>query len=109
MAIADAEDLVRCCEGCQFFVKQIHVSVQELQTILASWPFACWGLDMIGPFKPALGGSKSYQLWSRDCALKLVAAPVCLHISWSMAQKLYYQQILPSEHLGWKIMMKSEP
>ena len=29
---------------------------QELQTILASWPFACWGLDMIGPFKPAPGG-----------------------------------------------------
>ena len=29
---------------------------QELQTILASWPFACWGLDMIGPIKPAPGG-----------------------------------------------------
>ena len=28
---------------------------QVLQTILASWPFACWGLDMIGPFKPAPG------------------------------------------------------
>ena len=34
------------------FPKQIHVSAQELQTILASWPFACWGLNMIGPFKP---------------------------------------------------------
>ena len=29
---------------------------QELQTIPASWPFACWGLDMFGPFKPVLGG-----------------------------------------------------
>ena len=29
---------------------------QELQTILASCPFACWGLDIIGPFKPMLGG-----------------------------------------------------
>ena len=36
--ISDAEDLVRRCEGCQFFAKQIHVSAQELQTILASWP-----------------------------------------------------------------------
>ena len=41
MAISDAEDLVRCCEGCQFFAKQIHVPAQELQTIPASWPFAC--------------------------------------------------------------------
>ena len=54
-AITDAEDLVRHCEGCQFFAKQIHVPAQELQTIPASWPFACWGLDMIGPFKPAPG------------------------------------------------------
>ena len=55
-AISDAEDLVRRCEGCQFFAKQIHVPAQELQTIPVSWPFACWGLDMIGPFKPAPGG-----------------------------------------------------
>ena len=35
-AISNVEDLVRRCEGCQFFAKQIHVSAQELQTILAS-------------------------------------------------------------------------
>ena len=40
-AISDAEDFVRRCEGCQFFAKQIHMPAQELQTILASWPFAC--------------------------------------------------------------------
>ena len=27
-----------------------------MQMIPASWPFACWGLDMIRPFKPTLGG-----------------------------------------------------
>ena len=27
-----------------------------MQTIPASWPFACWGLDMIGPFKPTPSG-----------------------------------------------------
>ena len=51
--VADAEALVCQCENCQFFAKQIHVMAQVLQTIPASWPFACWGLDMIGPFKPA--------------------------------------------------------
>ena len=56
--MADVEALVRWCEGCQFFAKQIHVPAQALQTIPASWPFACWGLNMIGPFKPALGGFK---------------------------------------------------
>jgi hypothetical protein len=35
-AIADAEALVRRCEGCQFFAKQIHVLAKALQTIPAS-------------------------------------------------------------------------
>jgi len=52
-AVADAENLVRHCEGCQFFDKRTHVPAHEIQTILLSWPFACWGLNMIGPFKPA--------------------------------------------------------
>ena len=55
-AIADVEALVPRCENCQFFAKQIHVLAQVLQMIPASWPFACWGLDMIGPFKPTSGG-----------------------------------------------------
>ena len=38
-----------------FFAKQIHVPVQALQTIPLSWPFACWGLDMMEPFKPTPG------------------------------------------------------
>ena len=56
LAIADVEALVRRCENCPFFAKQIHIPAQALQTITASWPFACWGLDMIGPFKPVPRG-----------------------------------------------------
>jgi hypothetical protein len=57
-AVADVEKLVRHCAKCQFFSKRIHVLAHEIQTIPASWPFACWGLDMIGPFKPAPGNFK---------------------------------------------------
>jgi len=57
-AVADAEKLIRHCEGCQFFAKLTHVPAHEIQTILSSWPFAYWGLDMIGPFKPAPGNFK---------------------------------------------------
>ena len=51
--VADAKKLVRHCDGCQFFTKRIHVPAHQIQTIPASWSFAYWGLDMIGPFKPA--------------------------------------------------------
>ena len=40
-AMADVEALVRRCENCQFFGKQIHVLAQVLQTIPILWPFAC--------------------------------------------------------------------
>ena len=52
----DATELVRSCEACQFHAKQIHQPAQELQTIPLSWPFAVWGLDILGPFPRALGG-----------------------------------------------------
>jgi hypothetical protein len=35
-AVADAEKLVRHCEGCQFFAKRIHIPAHEIQTIPAS-------------------------------------------------------------------------
>ena len=57
-AVADAEKLVQRCEGCQFFTKRTHIPAHEIQTIPSSWPFACWGLDMIGSFKPAPGNFK---------------------------------------------------
>jgi len=56
--VADAEKLVQRCEGCEFFAKRTHIPAHEIQTILSSWPFVYWGLDMIGPFKPALGNFK---------------------------------------------------
>jgi hypothetical protein len=54
--VSDAEDLVRRCQSCQFFGKQSHIPAHNLITIPPSWPFACWSLDMIGPFTMAPGG-----------------------------------------------------
>jgi hypothetical protein len=55
-ALGDAEELVRRCQGCQFFAKQQHVPAYKLVTIPPTWPFACWRLDMIGPLPTAPGG-----------------------------------------------------
>jgi transposase InsO family protein len=55
-AKSDAAELVQRCEACQYLSKQQHLPAQQLQNIPVTWPFACWGLDMIGPFKKAQGG-----------------------------------------------------
>jgi ribonuclease HI len=54
--LGDAEELVRRCQGCQYFAKQQHVPAYKLVTIPPTWPFTCWGLDMIGPLPTVLGG-----------------------------------------------------
>jgi ribonuclease HI len=55
-ALGDAEELIRTCQGCQYFAKQQHVPAYKLVTIPPTWPFACWGLDMIGPLPTTPGG-----------------------------------------------------
>jgi hypothetical protein len=73
-ALADAIEMVRRCEACQFHAKKIHQPAQGLQTIPLTWPFAVWGLDILGPFPRAQGGylylyvavniSQNGQRWS---------------------------------------------
>jgi ribonuclease HI/transposase InsO family protein len=55
-AVADATRIVRSCQGCQFYARQTHLPAQALQTIPITWPFAMWGLDLVGPLQKAPGG-----------------------------------------------------
>src|SRR3954468_6077952 len=55
-ARAIAVHLVKHCNGCQRFKEKIHLAASALETIPITWPFAVWGLDMVGPFKTARGG-----------------------------------------------------
>src|ERR1041385_4565922 len=72
-AHADAEDIVKKCDGCQRYAKQAHVSAQELRMIPITWPFAVWGLDMVGHFKRS-ANKKTHILVAVDKFTKWVEA-----------------------------------
>jgi hypothetical protein len=55
-ALRDADQLVKHCNGCQRFCKHRNTPAVALKTILLTWPFTVWGLDMVGPFKIVPGG-----------------------------------------------------
>jgi hypothetical protein len=55
-AVADASEIVRTCEGCQFYARKSNLSAHVMQTIPITWPFAVWGLDIVGPLRKAPGG-----------------------------------------------------
>jgi hypothetical protein len=78
-ALGDAEELVRRCQGCQYFAKQQHVPAYKVVTIPPTWPFACWGLDMIGPLPTAPGGFNrvlvAIDKFTKWIEVKLVTCP----------------------------------
>jgi transposase InsO family protein len=54
--VADTSEIVRTCEGCQFYARKSNLPTHVLQTIPVMWPFAVWGLDIVGPLRKAPGG-----------------------------------------------------
>jgi hypothetical protein len=54
--VADASEIVRTCEGCEFYARRTNLPAHTLQTIPVTWPFVVWGLDIVGPLRNAPGG-----------------------------------------------------
>ena len=50
----DAEAYVKSCDKCQRFSNIIRQPTEELIPMTAPWPFAQWGLDIIGHFPTAI-------------------------------------------------------
>ncbi|GKV11390.1 hypothetical protein SLEP1_g22653 [Rubroshorea leprosula] len=44
------------CPKYQFFAHLTHQPAEELTNFVAPWPFAQWGLDLLGPFVKGVGG-----------------------------------------------------
>ena len=55
----DAQTYVKACDKCQRFSNLIRQPSNELTPMMAPWPFAQWGLDIIGPFPAAIRDRKS--------------------------------------------------
>jgi hypothetical protein len=62
-AVSNAIKLVRSCKGCQYYVRQTHLPAHALQTIPITWPFAVWGLDLVGPLKRTTGVKAQVWFW----------------------------------------------
>jgi hypothetical protein len=76
-AIEDKKDIIRRCKACQRFASRPHAPAAELQPIPLSWPFAQWGLDMVGKLHKSWPGGHVYMLMAVDKFTKWVeAAPV---------------------------------
>ncbi|KAK8926277.1 hypothetical protein KSP39_PZI018153 [Platanthera zijinensis] len=51
----DTAEFARRCRKCQVHAPLQLLPAQRLRSITAPWPFAIWGMDLVGPFPPASG------------------------------------------------------
>jgi len=86
--VADATEIVRTCEGCQFYARQTHLPTHALQTIPITWPFAVWGLDLIGPLQKAPGGY-THLLVAIDKFSKWIEARPIIKIKFEQAVQFF--------------------
>ena len=49
---------VKKCDQCQRFAPNIHQPEGVLNPLSSPWPFAQWGLDIVGPFPKVVGNKK---------------------------------------------------
>ena len=69
----DGIEVARKCEGCQKNANLHHQPAEQLTTLLSPWPFAQWGLDIIGPMPQGKGQAK-YAIVAIDYFTKWVEA-----------------------------------
>ena len=55
---ADALDYVKKCDKCQRFADVPRAPPVELTTMTSPWPFAVWGIGLIGSLPTSKGGVK---------------------------------------------------
>ena len=67
----EAQEYVKKCDQCQRFAPNIHQLGGVLNPLSSPWPFAQWGLDIVGPF-PKVAGNKKYLLVGTDYFTKWV-------------------------------------
>lgn len=46
----DSEELVKRCRQCQVHAPVIRTPAEEMTALASPWPFAQWGIDLLGPF-----------------------------------------------------------
>ncbi|XP_050242117.1 uncharacterized protein LOC126691079 [Quercus robur] len=89
----EAQEYVKKCDQCQRFAPNIHQPGRVLNPLSSPWPFAQWGLDIVGHFLKAVG-NKRYLLVSTDYFTKWIEAEPLAIIRDVDAKKFVWKNIV---------------
>ena len=89
----DAQAYVKTCGKCQRFGNLIRQPIEELTPMMAPWPFAQWGLDIMGPFPIAIRQLK-FLVVDIDYFTKWVEAETLATITKKNVQNFVWRNII---------------
>ena len=89
----EAQEYVKKCDQCQRFSPNIHQPRGVLNPLSSPWPFAWWGLDIVGPF-PMVAGNKRWLLVGPDYFTKWVETEPLANIMDVDAKKFIQKNIV---------------
>ncbi|XP_062088909.1 uncharacterized protein LOC133795475 [Humulus lupulus] len=102
--MTEARDYARKCDKCQRFAPTIHKPAQALHSIITPWPFAKWGMDVVGELPRAAGG-KWYALLATDYFTKWVVAEAYVTVSKTDTASFVWKHIICQFGIPWEIVI----
>ena len=89
----DATTFVKSCEKCQRFAPMIRAPAEDLLPLTSPWPFAQWGLDIVGPM-PKATGNRKFLLMATDYFTKWIEGEALAKITEPMVERFIWKNIL---------------
>ncbi|XP_055962316.1 uncharacterized protein LOC130015692 [Mercurialis annua] len=93
LMVMQAEEIVKKCENCQRHQNIRHASTIEQCPITSSWPFATWGIDILGPFT-ATTGQKKFLIVAVDHFTKWIEVEAVSTITEARIRDFFWRQIV---------------
>jgi len=88
----DCSEYMKKCQSCQKNGPLIHQPSVELHCVQSPWPFAQWGMDIVGPFPPA-SGQRKFLIVAIDYFTKWIEAEPVAKITAANVQAFTWKVI----------------
>lgn len=98
--------MVKACDKCQKFTNTVKSPPKELTPISSPWPFAQWGVDIVGPLPPGKGGVK-FVVVVVDYITKWAEAKVLVHITSKNITRFLWQSVVCRFGLPYALVTKN--
>jgi hypothetical protein len=91
---AQCFNFVRKCHKCQIYADKVHVPPNPLSLMSSSWPFAMWGIDMIGKIEPTASNGHRFILVAIDYFTKWVEAASYANVTKQVVARFLKRDII---------------